>query len=79
MVEPAIAPRETLDASNAWTPQSLVAAKGGRRIAGPGLDAGSKGDGVLDGESGALRLARNFVLQRRSEATSLQDFDWLYR
>ncbi len=28
--------------------------------------------------SGALRLARNFVLQRRSEATSLQNFDWLY-
>ncbi len=35
MVKPAEASRETLDASNAWTPQSLVAAKGGRRIAGP--------------------------------------------
>ena len=28
--------------------------------------------------SGALRLARNFVLQRRNEAASLQNFDWLY-
>ena len=29
--------------------------------------------------SGALRLARNLVLERRSEETALRRFDWLYR
>src|SRR3990170_1910824 len=67
MVKPAEASRETLDTSNAWTPQSLVAAKGGRRIAGPGLDAGGKGDGVLDGESGALRQIRQHGMRGIAE------------
>jgi hypothetical protein len=39
----------------------------------------SRRSGALYHLGGPLRLARNVLLARRSEATALKRFDWLYR
>ena len=78
-IEDAVTLAACIDAWQGDPPQAFRRYEALRRPRAARVQRQSRRFGRIYHLSGGLRLARNLVLERRSEAAALQRFDWLYR